>query len=100
MTLETHHVDDALRLLSLPRVVGDDPEGGEIVAANGRYGPYLKGATRRAASSNEEQLFTVTLDEALAILAEPKTSAPQGGRRPRRCGSSATTRSSGQPIVV
>jgi len=73
MTPETVTFDEALQLLSLPRVVGTDAEGHEIVASPGRFGPYLKrddGDTRSL--SAEEQLFTVTLDEALALYAQPK----------------------------
>ncbi|MDQ3107594.1 MAG: DNA topoisomerase I, partial [Actinomycetota bacterium] len=67
-------VDDALRLLSLPRVVGTDPESGEeITAQNGRYGPYLAKGKDSRSLEREEQLFTVTFDEAMAIYAQPKT---------------------------
>jgi DNA topoisomerase-1 len=76
MSLETITVDDALRLLSLPRVVGDD-EGTEVTALNGRYGPYLKRGDDTRSLETEEQLFTVTLDEARALFAQPK----QFGRR-------------------
>jgi DNA topoisomerase-1 len=83
MSLDTVTLDDALKLLSLPRVVGKDPEtGAEITAQNGRYGPYLKKGTDSRSLVTEDQLFTVTLDEALKIYAEPKkrgrsaTSAP------------------------
>ena len=83
MSLDTVTLEDALKLLSLPRVVGKDPEtGAEITAQNGRYGPYLKKGTDSRSLTDEDQLFTVTLDEALKIYAEPKkrgrsaTSAP------------------------
>jgi len=73
MTVETVTLAEALRLLSLPRVVGADPESGEeITAQNGRYGPYLKKGTDSRSLTGEEQLFTVTLDEALAIYVQPK----------------------------
>ncbi|TDW97989.1 type I DNA topoisomerase [Kribbella sp. VKM Ac-2566] len=78
MTLESIGLDDAMKLLSLPRVVGKDPESGdEITAQNGRYGPYLKKGTDSRSLSSEEQMFDITLEEALAIYAEPK----QRGRR-------------------
>jgi DNA topoisomerase-1 len=78
MSLDTVTLADALRLLSLPRVVGTDPESGEqITVQNGRYGPYLKKGTDSRSIESEEQIFTVTLDEALAIYAQPK----QRGRR-------------------
>jgi DNA topoisomerase-1 len=74
MSLETVTLADALKLLSLPRLVGADPgSGDEITAQNGRYGPYLKKGTDSRSLTDEEQLFTVTLDEALAIYAQPKT---------------------------
>ena len=66
-------LEEALQLLSLPRVVGTDSEAREIVASPGRFGPYLKradGDTRSLAA--EEQLLTVTLEEAEALFAQPK----------------------------
>ncbi|MFJ9519522.1 type I DNA topoisomerase [Kitasatospora sp. NPDC101801] len=72
MSLDTVTLADALRLLSLPRVVGTDAEGVEITAQNGRYGPYLKKGTDSRSLTDEEQMFTVTLEEALAIYAQPK----------------------------
>ncbi|MDX6300759.1 MAG: topoisomerase, partial [Nocardioidaceae bacterium] len=73
MNLDTITLDDALRLLTLPRVVGVDPGSGEeITAQNGRYGPYLKKGTDSRSIDSEERLLTITLDEALAIYAQPK----------------------------
>ncbi|MEH0108541.1 type I DNA topoisomerase [Tersicoccus sp. MR15.9] len=72
MSLQTVTLEDALKLLSLPRVVGTDPDGVEITAQNGRFGPYLKKGTDSRSLTSEEQIFTVTLDEALKIYAEPK----------------------------
>ncbi|HET6651203.1 MAG TPA: type I DNA topoisomerase [Nocardioides sp.] len=73
MTLDTVSLQDAVRLLTLPRVVGTDPESGdEITAQNGRYGPYLKKGTDSRSIDSEDQLLTITLDEALKIYAEPK----------------------------
>jgi DNA topoisomerase-1 len=77
MSLETLTVEDAAKLLTLPRVVGIDPaaedrKAAEITAQNGRYGPYIKRGTDSRSLESEEQLFTVTLDEALAIFAQPK----------------------------
>jgi DNA topoisomerase-1 len=66
-------LDDALRLLTLPRVVGVDPaDGAEVLAASGRYGPYVKKGDEFRSLESEEKLFTVTLEEALALLAAPK----------------------------
>jgi DNA topoisomerase-1 len=73
MTLERLTVRDALDLLSLPRVVGVDPaDGQEVVAANGRYGPYLQKGKETRSLPNEEQLLTISLAEALQVLAQPK----------------------------
>jgi DNA topoisomerase-1 len=77
MTPETLTLDEALKLLTLPRTVGAAPDGEEIQALNGRYGPYIKKGTDSRSLESEEKLFTVTLDEALAIFAQPK----QRGRR-------------------
>jgi DNA topoisomerase-1 len=94
MTLDSVTLEDALRLLSLPRVVGVDPaDGEEITAQNGRYGPYLKKGTDSRSLESEEQLFTVTLDEALAVYASLSSAGAGVVRRPLRCASSATTRS-------
>jgi len=72
-TPETVTLDDALKLLSLPRSLGDDSEGREIVASPGRYGPYLKRADGDTRSlTSEDQLFTVTMPEAEALFAQPK----------------------------
>jgi DNA topoisomerase-1 len=65
-------LDEALALLSLPRVVGVDTDGAEITAQNGRYGPYLKKGTDSRSLATEDQLFSVTLEEASAIFAQPK----------------------------
>jgi DNA topoisomerase I len=73
MNLDTITLEDALKLLTLPRVVGADPESGdEITAQNGRYGPYLKKGTDSRSIDAEEKLLTITLEEALAIYAQPK----------------------------
>ena len=100
MDLETVTLDDALRLLSLPRAVGVDPANGEeITAQNGRYGPYLKRGTDSRSLANEEQMFTITLDEALKIYAEPKRRGGQGAATPplRELGSDPV---SGKPMVI
>ncbi|MFY2788646.1 type I DNA topoisomerase [Rhodococcus sp. MALMAid1271] len=83
MDLATITLDDALKLLSLPRVVGVDPESkDEITAQNGRYGPYLKKGTDSRSLADEDQMFTVTLEEALKIYAEPKRRGRQGEAKP------------------
>ncbi|WP_273351468.1 type I DNA topoisomerase [Corynebacterium resistens] len=66
-------LEEALKLMSLPREVGVDPSDGEMITAqNGRFGPYLKKGSDSRSLANEEQIFTVTLDEARRIYAEPK----------------------------
>jgi DNA topoisomerase-1 len=78
MDLQTVTLEDALKLLSLPRVVGVDPDSGEeITAQNGRYGPYLKRGSESRSLATEDQLFTIALDEALKIYAQPKRAGRQ-----------------------
>ena len=73
MTLDTITFDDAVKLLSLPRVLGTDSETGEdITVQNGRYGPYLKRGADSRTLTSEDQLFSLSLDEAVAIYQEPK----------------------------
>src|SRR5699024_881693 len=73
MDVATVDLDTALQLLSLPRVVGTDPESGEeITARNGRYGPYLKKGRDWRSLTEEEQIFSIALQEALEIYAQPK----------------------------
>jgi DNA topoisomerase I len=71
MDLDEMGLDDALRLLSLPRTVGVDDDGVEILALNGRYGPYIQRGEDRRSLESEDQLFTITIEDALALLAEP-----------------------------
>ncbi|GAA2183076.1 type I DNA topoisomerase [Brooklawnia cerclae] len=98
MTLETITLDDALRLLDLPRVVGADADGEEISAHNGRYGPYIKRGDDSRTLPDEESLFTVTLDEALKLLAEPRTRGRRAAAAPlRELGADPAT---GKPLVV
>jgi DNA topoisomerase I len=79
MSMDSVTLQDALRLLSLPRVVGVDPATEEeITAQNGRYGPYLKKGSDSRSLESEEQIFTITLEEALAVYAQPKRG--RGGR--------------------
>ena len=82
MDLSTVTLEQALDLLSLPRVVGQDPESGEdITAQNGRYGPYLKKGTDSRSLETEEQIFAVTLEQALEIFAQPKRRRGQAAAR-------------------
>ncbi|MBO3144064.1 type I DNA topoisomerase [Dermatophilus congolensis] len=83
MNLATVSLDEALKLLSLPRVVGVDPDSGEeITAQNGRYGPYLKKEKDSRSLDSEDQIFTVTLEEALALYAQPKRRGRAAARPP------------------
>ncbi|HEU4425326.1 MAG TPA: type I DNA topoisomerase, partial [Pilimelia sp.] len=66
-------LEEALRLLVLPRVVGVAPDGAEVLAGAGRYGPYVKKGDEFRSLDTEDKLFTVTLAEALELLAAPKT---------------------------
>jgi DNA topoisomerase-1 len=72
MTVDTVTLDEALALMSLPRVLGSDAEGNEITVQNGRFGPYLKKGTDSRSIGSEEEIFTITLEEALAIYSQPK----------------------------
>jgi DNA topoisomerase-1 len=72
MTLDTITIDDALRLLSLPRILGTNSAGEDITIQNGRYGPYLKAGADSRTLTSEEQLFSLSLDEALEIYSKPK----------------------------
>jgi len=100
MSVASVTLEDALKLLSLPRVVGKDPESGdEITAQNGRYGPYLKKGTDSRSLDTEDQLFTITLEEALKIYSEPKRRGRQGTAKPplKELGDDPV---SGKPMVV
>jgi DNA topoisomerase-1 len=98
MSLETIDLETAVKLLSLPRVVGKDAEGVEITAQNGRYGPYLKKGTDSRSLETEQQLFDITLEQALAIYAQPKTRGRAAAAAPlKELGNDPV---SGQPVVV
>jgi DNA topoisomerase-1 len=72
MDVESVTLEEARQLLALPRVVGVDTDGQEITAQNGRYGPYLKKGTDSRSLGSESEMFTVTLEQARAIFAQPK----------------------------
>ncbi|WP_075692987.1 type I DNA topoisomerase [Streptomyces acidiscabies] len=98
MALDTVTLDDALKLMSLPRVVGADAEGVEITAQNGRYGPYLKKGTDSRSLQTEDQLFTITLEEALEIYSQPKQRGRAAAKPPlKELGADPV---SGKPVVV
>ncbi|MFE7838871.1 type I DNA topoisomerase [Streptomyces sp. NPDC057474] len=98
MSLDTVTLADALKLMSLPRIVGADAEGQEITAQNGRYGPYLKKGTDSRSLQAEDQLFTITLEEALAIYAQPKQRGRAAAKPPlKELGDDPV---SAKPVVV
>ncbi|MGW1892097.1 type I DNA topoisomerase [Streptomyces sp. NPDC002004] len=98
MSLDTVTLDDALKLMSLPRIVGKDAEGVEITAQNGRYGPYLKKGTDSRSLESEDQIFGITLEEALAIYAQPKQRGRAAAKPPlKELGEDPV---SGKPVVV
>ena len=98
-SLDSMTLDDALKLLSLPRELGTAPDGEAVAAANGRYGPYVKKGAESRSLDTEEQLFTVTLEQALELFAQPKQ------RRGRRAAAAPLAElgqdpSTGRPMVV
>jgi DNA topoisomerase-1 len=99
MSPETVTLDEALRLLTLPRVVGEI-DGEEITAQNGRYGPYIKKGSESRSLESEEQLFTVTVDEAKALLAEPPRRRSRRGSARGPLKELGPDPSSGKPIVL
>jgi DNA topoisomerase-1 len=83
MTIETTTFEDAERLLSLPRTVGHDPADGEIITAqNGRYGPYINKGKDSRTLETEAEIFSVSIDQALAKLAEPRVYGRRGPAKP------------------
>ena len=100
MDLDSVTLDDALRLLTLPRTLGE-LDGEPVTVQNGRYGPYVKKGTDSRSLETEEQMFTVTLDEAKELFAQPK---PRG--RAARAAAAPPLRelgedpASGKPIVL
>ncbi len=81
MALDTITLDDAVQLLSLPRTL-EAPDGEEIVVSNGRYGPFVKKGSETRSLESEDQLLTLTTDEALEILAKPKERRGRGAPKP------------------
>ena len=99
MAPESVSLEDALRLLSLPRVVGTAPDGEDILARNGRYGPYIEKGKDTRSLEREGQIFEISLDEALALLAAPKQRRGRGAPRGplRELGADP---SSGRSVVI
>ena len=82
MKLQDVTLDDALKLLSLPRELGEDSDGETITVQNGRYGPYLKKGSDSRSIGSEDQIFTITLDEAKTIYSQPKQRGRQAAKPP------------------
>ena len=100
-SLDSITLEEALRLLSLPRVVGVDPESGEeITAQNGKYGPYLRRGSDSRSLETEEQMFTVTLDEALKLYATPKSRGGRAAASAPPLREMGVDPASGKPMVV
>jgi DNA topoisomerase-1 len=98
MSLEDVSLEDALRLMRLPRVVGVDVDGAELTAQNGRYGPYLKKGSDSRSLDNEEQIFTITADEARQIYAQPKQRARAAAKPPLK--ELGNDPASGRPMII
>jgi DNA topoisomerase-1 len=98
MSLDSVTLEDARKLLSLPRTLVA-PDGEEITVANGRYGPYVRKGSQTGSLASEEQLLTITADEALAVLAQPKQRRGRGAPKPplKDLGADPAT---GKPLVV
>ena len=99
MTVDTVTLEDALRLLSLPRHVGVDPSDQKLITAQlGRYGPYISKDGDSRSLEREEQVFSVTLDEALALFAQPRRRAKRAQAEPlKELGADGV---SGKPITL
>ncbi len=98
MILDELGLDDALKLLSLPRTIGEDADGVEILALNGRYGPYIQRGDDRRSLDSEDQLFTLTMEEALKYLAEPpKRRGQRSAQSLKEIGKDPV---SGKPVTV
>lgn len=98
MSLDTVTLDDAVKLISLPRIVGAGEDGEEITAQNGRYGPYLKKGTDSRSLTSEDQIFGISLEEALKIYSQPKQRGRAAAAPPlKELGNDPV---SGQPVVV
>jgi DNA topoisomerase I len=98
MNVDTVTLEDALKLMSLPRVVGTAADGEEITAQNGRYGPYLKKGTDSRSLTSEDEIFDITLEQAEAIYAQPKQRGRAAAKPPlAELGPDPV---SGRPMVV
>ena len=98
MSIDTVTLEQALQLMSLPRVVGTDVDGVEITAQNGRYGPYLKKGTDSRSLESEDQIFSITVEEARAIYAQPKQHGRAAAKPPLK--DLGIDPASGRPMII
>jgi DNA topoisomerase-1 len=98
MSTDTVSLEQALQLMSLPRVVGEDVDGVEITAQNGRYGPYLRKGTDSRSLESEDQIFAITLEEAQAIYAQPKQRGRAAAKPPLK--DLGADPASGRPMII
>ena len=99
MSLDTITLEEALQLLALPRVLGTGADGEEVTVRNGRYGPYAQRGKETRSLESEEQLLTISLEEAEALLAQPRQRRGRGQAKPplKELGPDPVT---GKPMVV
>jgi DNA topoisomerase-1 len=98
MSLDSLTFDQALELMSLPRVVGADVDGVDITAQNGRYGPYLKKGSDSRSLESEDQIFSITVEEAQAIYAQPKQRGRSAAKPPLK--DLGADPASGRPMII
>ena len=98
MSIDTVTLEQALQLMSLPRVLGKDVDGVEVTAQNGRYGPYLKKGSDSRSLESEDQIFSITLEEAQAIYAQPKQRGRAAAKPPLK--DLGTDPASGHPMII
>jgi DNA topoisomerase I len=98
MSTDTVSLEQALQLMSLPRVIGEDLDGAEITAQNGRYGPYLRKGTDSRSLESEDQIFAITLEEAQAIYAQPKQRGRAAAKPPLK--DLGADPASGRPMII
>ena len=98
MSLDSLTFDQALELMSLPRIVGTDVDGVDITAQNGRYGPYLKKGSDSRSLESEDQIFSITEEEAQAIYAQPKQRGRAAAQPPLK--DLGADPASGRPMII
>jgi DNA topoisomerase I len=98
MSIDAVTLEQALQLMSLPRVVGTDVDGVEITAQNGRYGPYLKKGTDSRSLESEDQIFSITVEEARALYAQPKQHGRAAAKPPLK--DLGIDPASGRPMII